>query len=83
MLLRAFAAGVPVDWVVGDTVYGYDELRLLLEQRQKNYVLAVPETHAIWVQGRQQSVRFLAALLPQEAWVVLQAGRGQQGRATL
>ncbi len=79
MLLRAFAAGVPVDWVVGDTVYGYDELRLLLEQRQKNYVLAVPETHAIWVQGRQQSVRLLAALLPQEAWVVLSAGEGSKG----
>ena len=28
MLARAFAAGVPADWVVGDTVYGYDELRL-------------------------------------------------------
>ena len=60
-------------------MYGYDELRLLLEQRQKNYVLAVPETHAIWVQGRQQSVRLLAALLPQEAWVVLSAGEGSKG----
>src|SRR5216684_1462713 len=47
MLLRAFAAGVPAQWVVGDTVYGYEELRIWLDERQKNYVLAVPETHAV------------------------------------
>src|SRR6266436_10107538 len=70
MLARAFAAGAPAEWVVGDTVYGYDELRLVLEQQQKNYVLAVPETHTVWVQGRQQPVGLLAALLPKEAWVV-------------
>ena len=33
------------DWVIGDTVYGYDELRIWLDEQQKNYVLAVPETH--------------------------------------
>jgi SRSO17 transposase len=79
MLARAFAAGVPADWVVGDTVYGYDDLRLFLEEQQKNYVLAVPETHMIWVQGQQQPVGLLAALLPQEAWVVLSAGEGSKG----
>jgi SRSO17 transposase len=79
MLARAFAAGVPAEWVVGDTVYGYDDLRLFLEEQQKNYVLAVPETHAVWVQGRQQPVGLLAALLPDEAWVVLSAGEGSKG----
>jgi SRSO17 transposase len=79
MLARAFAAGVPADWVVGDTVYGYDELRLWLDEQQKNYALAVPETHLIWLQGRQQSVGFVAALLPKEAWVVLSAGEGSKG----
>jgi SRSO17 transposase len=79
MLIRAFASGVPADWVVGDTVYGYDELRLFLEEQHKNYVVAVPETHMIWVQGRQQSVGLVAALLPQEAWVVLSAGEGSKG----
>lgn len=79
MLARAFAAGVPATWVVGDTVYGYDELRMFLEKQQKNYVLAVPETHMVWVQGRQQSVGLLAALLPEEAWVVLSAGEGSKG----
>jgi SRSO17 transposase len=31
------------------------------------------------VQGRQQAVGLLAALLPQEAWVVLSAGEGSKG----
>jgi SRSO17 transposase len=79
MLARAFAAGVPAEWVVGDTVYGYDELRLWLEEQQKNYVLAVPETHQVWVQGQPQPVGLLAALLPEEAWVVLSAGEGSKG----
>ncbi len=79
MLARAFAVGVPAEWVVGDTVYGYDELRLWLEEQQKNYVLAVPETHQVWVQGQPQPVGLLAALLPDEAWVVLSAGEGSKG----
>src|SRR3989441_4620972 len=79
MVARAFAAEVPAEWVVGDTVYGYDELRLWLEAQQKNYVLAVSETHQVWVQGRAQPVGLLAALLPEEAWVVLSAGEGSKG----
>jgi len=79
MLARAFAAGVPAEWVVADTVYGYDELRLWLEEQQKNYVLAVPETHQVWVQGQAQPVGLLAALLPDKAWAVLEAGEGSQG----
>jgi SRSO17 transposase len=79
MLARAFAAGVPAEWVVADTVYGYDELRLWLEEQQKKYVLAVPETHQVWVQGQPQPVGLLAALLPDEAWAVLSAGEGSQG----
>ncbi len=79
MLARAFAAGVPVNWVVGDSVYGYDELRLFLEGHQKNYVLAVPETHLVWSRGEPQPVGLLAALLPKESWVVLSAGEGSKG----
>ena len=79
MLARAFAAGVPAEWVAGDTVYGYDELCLWLDEQQKNYVMAVPETYVVWVQGRQQPVGLLASLLPKEAWVVLSAGEGSKG----
>ncbi len=79
MLWRAFAAGVPAKWVVGDTVYGYDEMRSWLENQRRNYVLAVPETHVIWMAGQPQPVGLVAALLPEEAWVVLSAGEGSQG----
>jgi SRSO17 transposase len=79
MLSRAFAAGVPAEWVAGDTVYGYDDLCLWLDEQQKNYVMAVPETYVVWVQGRQQPVGLLASLLPKEAWVVLSAGEGSKG----
>ena len=35
--------------MVGDTVYGYDEMRSWLEKQRRNYVLAVPETHLMWM----------------------------------
>jgi SRSO17 transposase len=79
MLVRAYASGVSARWVVGDTVYGYDELRLWLDEQQKNYVVAVPETHAVWVAGRHQPVGLVAALLPESAWVVLPRGVGSKG----
>ena len=79
MLGRAFAAGVQAEWVVADTVYGYDEMRDWLESREQKYVLAVPETHLVWSRGESQPVGLLAALLPKEAWVVLSAGEGSQG----
>jgi SRSO17 transposase len=79
MLARAFAAGMPAQWVVGDTVYGYDEMRSWLEEQGRNYVLAVPETHTVWIAGQAQPVRLVAALLSQEAWTVLSAGEGSQG----
>jgi SRSO17 transposase len=79
MLARVFAAGVPAEWVVGDTVYGYDEMRSWLEEQERNYVLAVPETHAVWIAGQSQPVGLVAALLPPDAWTVLSAGEGSQG----
>ena len=79
MLARAFAAEVPADWVVGDALYGSDELRTWLEEQQKQYVLAVAQTHLVWVAGQHQPIGYLAALLPKEAWSVLSAGEGSQG----
>lgn len=79
MLSRAFAASVPASWVVGDTVYGYDEMRSWLEEQGRNFVLAVPQTHTVWIAGQAQPVGLVAALLPQEAWVPLSAGEGSQG----
>jgi SRSO17 transposase len=79
MLERAFTAGVKPAWVVGDTIYGADELRTWLERQQQAYVLAVAETHPVWNAGRAQSAGLVAALLPEEAWTPLSAGEGSQG----
>ena len=79
LLARAFAAGVPARWVVGDTVYSGDELRRWLEGQGHRYVLAVPETHALWTRGHQRTVERLVAELPEDAWTPLSAGEGSQG----
>ncbi len=79
MLARAFAAGVPARWVVGDTVYGSDELRGWLEGQDRSYVMAVASTHALWSRGRPRTVAELAATLPARAWTRLSAGEGSQG----
>ncbi len=79
MLARTFAAGVRTAWVVGDTIYGSDDLRTWLERQQQPYVLAVAETHPVWSEGRAQPVGLVAALLPEEAWTPLSAGEGSQG----
>src|SRR5713226_168717 len=55
MLARAFAAGVRAVWVVGDTIYGSDEVRTWLARQGQAYVLAVAETHPVWNEGRAQS----------------------------
>src|SRR5579883_2823227 len=49
MLARAFAADVPAGWVAGDTVYGYDEMRLWLDEQNKNYVLAGGAVHFLHI----------------------------------
>jgi len=79
LLARAFAAGAPARWVVGDTVYGGDELRRWLEGQGRSYVLAVPSTHGIWSRAHQQSVERLIKQLPADAWARLSAGEGSQG----
>ena len=79
MLARAFAAGVPAAWVVGDTVYGHDELRQWLEDEGRRYVFAVPATHRIWTAAQQVEARVLADGLAEEAWTPLSAGEGSQG----
>src|SRR5258707_11397934 len=79
LLARAFAAGVPARWVVGDTVYSGDEVRRWLEGQGRSYVLAVPSTHGIWTRAHQQTVAHLVHAVPADAWVRLSAGEGRQG----
>jgi SRSO17 transposase len=79
MLTRAFAAGVPAAWVVGDTVYGGDELRRWLEREGRAYALAVASDHGIWMRGERAEARALADALPSDAWARASAGDGAQG----
>jgi SRSO17 transposase len=79
LLARAFAAGVPARWVVGDTIYSGDEVRRWLEGQGRSYVLAVPSTHGIWTRAHQQTVEQLVHALSADAWVRLSAGEGSQG----
>src|SRR5262249_17614658 len=80
LLARAFAAGAPARWVVGDTVYSGDEVRRWLEGQRRSSVLAVPSTHGIWTRAHQLSVEQLVAQqVPAAAWVRLSAGEGSQG----
>jgi SRSO17 transposase len=79
MLHRSFAAGVRAAWVVGETIDGCDELRTGLQTQQQPYVLAVAQTHPVWVAGHAQPVGLVAALLPDEAWAPLAAGEGSPG----
>jgi SRSO17 transposase len=80
LLARAFAAGAPARWVVGDTVYSGDEVRRWLEGQGRSYVLAVPSTHGIWTRAHQQTVEHVVQhQVPADAWVRLSAGAGSQG----
>src|SRR2546421_5869562 len=51
MVERAQAAGLPIRWVVADTVYGHSpELRSFLEEHGYASALAVPSTEVVCVQ---------------------------------
>jgi len=79
MLERAFAAGPPAAWVVGDTVYGHEALRGWLEEQGRAYALAVASDHGIWTAGEQVTASALVDALPADAWARLSAGDGSQG----
>ncbi len=79
MLARAFAAGVPTAWVVGDAVYGREGLRRWLEEEHRAYVLAVASDHGVWTVGEQVEAQTLADTLPRDAWHRWSAGAGSQG----
>ncbi len=80
MLDRAFTAGVPAQWVTGDSIYGADRrLRMWLEAQLQAYVLAVSGQEYVWLEGRQRQVKTILAALPEEGWGRLSAGDGAKG----
>jgi SRSO17 transposase len=85
MVERAVQAGLPIAWVVADSVYGHStDLRLFLEERGLPYALAVPCTEVVCVATpsgpRLADVAHLAAdLLEPTDWQRLSASRGTKG----
>ncbi len=84
MLERALDAGVPAAWVTGDEVYGGDRrLRLVLEERQQPFVLAVKSNEPAWSDGeggvRQRKAAAITAGLNADEWQRLSAGEGTKG----
>src|SRR5258707_4960041 len=78
MLSRAEANQILAQWVVANTVYSSDELRLWLQERGYWYVLSWPYTYNIWQQGQQVSAATLIGTLPTQAWVCLSAREDSQ-----
>jgi SRSO17 transposase len=80
MIDRAVAAGVPVQWVTADAVYGSDyHFRATAEGHGLGYVVAVRSDHRIHVGFRQVRVRELVSALPASAWHRLSCGAGSKG----
>ena len=85
MLERAVAAGMPVGWVTGDTVYGGDRrLRVWLEEHAIRHVMAVKCTEPVWTltdrgPGQVAAQDLIAAVEPAQ-WLRLNAGDGSKGK---
>jgi SRSO17 transposase len=81
MLTAALDAGVPCSWVLGDSVYGSDKtLRVMLEERDKPYVLAVRGNERLMLGGfHSRTAEDLALSLARDTWQRLPAGQGSKG----
>ena len=79
MLARAFAAGMVLAWVTGDSVYGDNrKLRGWLEEREQAYVLAVSGNERVWLGQEQRQIKTILAELPTN-WERISAGVGSKG----
>ena len=80
MLWRTLDAGLSVQWVTGDTVYGsHRPLREGLEKRSQAYALAVSCQEQVEAQGERKRVDHLADGLEAKQWHRLSAGDGSKG----
>ncbi len=85
MVQRAQEAGLPICWVVADTVYGHSpDLRLFLEEQGYAYALAVPSIEVVCVQTPTGCLLSDVADLAQRAlrpkdWHRLSQSQGTKG----
>ncbi len=71
MVEAALDAGVACSWVLGDSVYGCDKgLRVMLESREKPYVLAVRSDEKLTIDTgfKTRAVQDIATSMDAEAW---------------
>jgi SRSO17 transposase len=82
MVEAALDAGVPCLWVLGDSVYGSDKsLRVMLEGREKPYVLAVRKDEKLMIgtSFETRTAEDIATGLKAADWHRLPAGQGSKG----
>src|SRR5919199_4617989 len=83
MIERTIAAGVPFNWVAGDSVYGVGEIEMTLRQAGKGYVLGVNATSQFNSWGDKPllagTAEEIAGDLDASAWQRLSAGEGSKG----
>jgi SRSO17 transposase len=85
MVQRAKSVGLPIRWVVADTVYGHSpDLRLWLEEHGYAYALAVPSIEVVCAQTRAGLVLSDVASIAKQAlrardWQRLSQSLGTKG----
>lgn len=85
MVHRAQTAGLPIRWVVADTVYGHSpDLRAFLEDQDLAYALAVPSIEVVCVHTRAGLLLTDVASIAQQAfrardWQRLSQSLGTKG----
>jgi SRSO17 transposase len=82
MVEAALDAGVPCSWVLGDSVYGCDKsLRVMLEGREKPYVLAVRSDEKLTIDTsfKTRTAQDIATSIKANDWRRLPAGQGSKG----
>jgi SRSO17 transposase len=85
MVQRAQSVGLPIRWVVADTVYGHSlDLRVFLEEQGYSYALAVPCTEVVCVQTQEgcllSDVASIAHhVLTAQDWQRLSQSQGTKG----
>jgi len=79
MLKAAWAEGIKMSWVTGDTLYGNSpSFRQAVSDSGRHYVLAVTQNHKVRCRGRQRIDALLATLSPED-WSVTTSRAGEYG----
>ena len=82
MLEQVWSEGIPMQWVVGDVVYGNSPtLRNAMAKSGRYYVMEIPCTNTICPVGETEAVaaQDLARQLPETAWEQMAFGLGEKG----